>query len=56
MITAMQKAKLMACKNLLEARDKVLDTRSLVCWKDQEVREIDRLVEQLDALLHKVLP
>lgn len=56
MITALRMAKLRACNALLEAKDKVLDTRPLVCWKDQEVREIDRLVEQLDALLHKVLP
>lgn len=56
MITAMQKARLIACNTLLEAKDQVLSTRSLVCWHDQEVREVDKLVEQLDVLLTKVLP
>lgn len=56
MITAMHMAKLKACTNLLEAREKLLETRSLVCWKNDEHRVIDDIVSDVDDLLKKVLP
>lgn len=56
MTTALQLAKLKACTTLLEMKEKVLETRSYICWEDAEVHTIDKLINQLDALLAKVLP
>ena len=41
---------------LHEAHNALLETRTLICWKDSQHFEIDRLIEGIDNLYSQVNP
>lgn len=58
MVTAMQAAKIRAANALVKAREEVMSTRSLICWKEGSGvgRELDSIVDRIDALIKEVVP
>lgn len=56
MITAHQSARFRAVTALVEAREQLVQIRSLVCFDTDEVRSIDIVVDQIDKLFDEILP
>lgn len=55
MIVAMTTARLEAATALLAAGKLLYSARSYICWKNNEHRQIDAMVEEIDVLVNKVM-
>lgn len=56
MITAMQSARHKAATHLLSARESLREAVSLICWKNNEPHEIQKLIVEIDAHYAKLVP
>ena len=55
MITAYTAARIQAASKLSEARDLVLDQRSLICWATEDLEEFRQVTQALDRLVNGVM-
>lgn len=57
MITALQSARIKAVNNMVEAREKLIACRSLVCFDGPAVaNQIDRLSSEIDEIIKELVP
>lgn len=55
MITAYTEARIQAAHKLSEARNLIVDQRSLICWGTKDLEEFRLLTQTLDRLVNHVM-